>query len=82
MSDYVKNPYADLDALILDALNGRAITFSALSIIPRIEEEANRVAKPTRVGFQHGWRVVDRRLQALRKSGKIKVSRARGWERV
>jgi hypothetical protein len=82
MSNYKVKRFAYVDAAILDALNGRSVTFSALSVIPHVAAEAERVAIPTRMGNKHGWRVVDRRLQALRKAGKVKVDRRTGWSRT
>lgn len=78
MCDYVMKPFAELDALILDALNGRSITFSAMCVIPRIEDASEQAANGTK---STAWRIVDRRLQALRKAGKIVYSRNHGWSR-
>lgn len=41
---------------------------------------ADAMAKPDRDdGYPESWRLIDRRLQALRKAGRIFYSRAKGW---
>lgn len=82
MADYVVKQYAEVDALILDVLNGQNLTFTSISGNRRIKEAAASSAKVDAWGSRSGWRVVDRRLQALRKEGKIQYSRRSGWSRV
>jgi hypothetical protein len=82
VSEYRTKRFAFVDAAILDALNGRSITFSALTVIPNVASEADKASRPDRYGNSTGWRLVDRRLQAMRKAGLVKVSRATGWARA
>jgi hypothetical protein len=68
--------FAYLDVTILNALQGGPKNFMQLSHNVRVEDEARRAG--ARSGQE--FRMVDRRLQALRKAGKLKVTRATGWE--
>lgn len=77
----MKRDYTEFDAAILKRLADGPATFNRLHRFPEIdamsagfaaEENKNR---PT-WNKQDPWRIVDRRLQALRKAGKIKPSRA------
>ena len=72
-----KTDYTELDAAILACLAAGPKPFMILAEKVRVESEA--VAAPDRFGKVHGWRVVDRRLQALRKAGKIVPHRTQGW---
>lgn len=69
-----KKDYTDLDKAIVAKISGGTITFTLI---------CNAVDVQTRpfVSFTSpGWRVVGRRLQALRKAGKIKYQRKpEGW---
>ena len=71
--------YTTLDALILRRCAAGPVTFNVLRFNDEIEEAAYDVATPDRFGDRDGWRVVDRRLQALRKAGLLTYSRADGW---
>jgi hypothetical protein len=71
--------YDQLDALILKRCAASPVTFSVLLVNDEIEEAAYDVAKPDRFGHREPDRVVDRRLQALRKRGLLAYSRADGW---
>ena len=72
MTDYTK-----LDAAILKELaSGPAPNFLLCERLRHISEP---LAKPNRYGQVEGWRVVDRRLQALRKAGRIIPGRKVGW---
>lgn len=68
----------ELDAAILERLADGPLPFHAL-MARRVSEIANSLAKPDRHGATTGWRVIDRRLQALRKAGKITHDRKTGW---
>lgn len=71
--------YDNLDQLLMLRCATSPVTFSVLCQNPMVEREANLVAKPDRHGTRYGWRVVDRRLQALRKAGLLTYSRKEGW---
>ncbi|MBP0714834.1 hypothetical protein ABXK61_16130 [Burkholderia sola] len=76
--------YQTLDDLILAAINETPKKFVAVNT-GEVRRESERLAreecKPTTFGEVVGWRVVDRRLQALRKAGKIKAT-TKGWIRM
>jgi hypothetical protein len=71
--------YDQLDALILKRCAASPVTFNVLRFNDEIEDAAYDVAKPGRFGHREPFRVVDRRLQALRKRGLLTYSRADGW---
>lgn len=66
--------YTEFDAKVLELIGTGTDTFTGLSC--RLAE----AAKPFTTG-QPTWRVVDRRLQALRKAGKIRYAKG-VWEVV
>lgn len=71
--------YAELDAKILELVRNGADTFNALVV----RRDINKLTAPHETATTEGWRVVDRRLQALRKAGEISFRRdARRWEVV
>lgn len=72
-----KTDYTALDAAILACLALGPKPFTIL--VDKVRLEAEAVATPDRFGEVHGWRVLDRRLQALRKAGKIVPHRTQGW---
>lgn len=65
--------YIDLDNLILKAIGGGQRTFNRL-LTPAIRQAAAAADSQA-----EDWRVVDLRLQALRKRGEIEYIRATGW---
>jgi hypothetical protein len=66
--------YEKLDRLILNKIGGHPVRFSEIHVRDVAEEcRAHSV--------RDGFRVCDRRLQALRKAGKI-VSTGKGWIRA
>lgn len=71
-----------IDTAILNRISkGDKPTFN--SIWTAVRELADALApepKPGRGRGREGWRVVDRRLQALRKKGRLHYSRQTGWE--
>jgi hypothetical protein len=67
------------DAAILLAL-GECNTFGGLC--GRLGARADEIAGKDRLGTANGWRLIDRRLQALRKVGTITYSRKDGWRVV
>ncbi|MGI0509096.1 hypothetical protein ABY44_39370 [Burkholderia sp. ZZQ-2] len=73
-----------LDALILASIDDTPKKFAAVNT-GAVREESERLAReecrPTTFGEVVGWRIVDRRLQAVRKTGKIR-STSKGWVRV
>lgn len=69
----MKNDYTELDAAILQAIrDGNAWFQKMLSLVK--PKALKHVTSRVEV-----WRVVDRRLQALRKAGKIGFNRKDGW---
>lgn len=75
-----KHDYAALDAAILDRVKDRgAVTFCEIAHHRPAEAESEKLASAE---FEKApaWRIVDRRLQHLRKSGQIKYQRKpEGW---
>ncbi|RQZ89933.1 hypothetical protein DF053_08800 [Burkholderia cepacia] len=76
--------FQKLDALILASIDDNPKKFVAVNT-GAVREESERLAReecrPTTFGEVVGWRIVDRRLQAVRKTGKIR-STSKGWVRV
>ena len=71
------NKYAQLDAKLLEIIKSGDGTFNAIA--PRADVSA--LTAPHETETAEGWRIVDRRLQALRKAGKIAFRRDTGrWE--
>jgi len=77
VSEYVVKRFAYLDVAILDCLSSGPKTFGELRMSEHVEDEARRAAESGHLGSY--WRLIDRRLQAMRKAGKIKYSRSAGW---
>ncbi|SEU36409.1 hypothetical protein SAMN03159335_05444 [Burkholderia cepacia] len=76
--------YEKLDALILGSIDDtpkKFVTVNAAQVRQESERLAREECKPTTHGDVVGWRIVDRRLQALRKAGKIR-STTKGWVRA
>lgn len=69
--------YEKLDSLILNKIGGHPQTFSAICVRD-VADECNRIAKED--GTREAFRICDRRLQALRKAGKINHT-GKGWVR-
>lgn len=82
-----KTKYEKLDALITTAIVGSSIDFNSIyqrnvkKECERIADEDNKARDLPKWREIHGWRILDRRLQALRKAGKIQYTR-KGWVRV
>lgn len=84
-----KLDYSKLDAALLEVIRrSQPITFSGLyhgrilSLASELAAQSNREAKEAHQRIDT-WRMVDRRLQALRKAGRIKHSRnPEGWTEV
>ncbi|MFA8393294.1 hypothetical protein ACEPUD_24575 [Burkholderia ubonensis] len=76
--------YQKLDALIVASIDDTPKKFAAINT-GAVREESERLAReecrPTTFGDVVGWRIVDRRLQAVRKTGKIR-STSKGWLRA
>jgi len=68
--------YTHLDALLLEAIRRSQCTFADLR--SQLEAEFDKLSPRDRHGDPTGWRVLDRRLQALRKKDLIRYERA-GW---
>lgn len=73
----MKHDYTALDAAILDKIIYGAKTFSLIDT-GEVSEQANIIALLNGRSMHDGWRVTDRRLQALRKKGAI-VFHNREW---
>lgn len=77
--------YEKLDALILSEIGVSPISFAYLRGCRALMSECDRHAKEA--GTKRSpygvddWRILDRRLQALRKTGKIKAT-GKGWIRA
>lgn len=65
--------YEKLDCMLLAGVKSGLTTFAQLQRSD-ILAEADAIATPNRYGDGEGWRVIDRRLQALRKAGKIRFT--------
>ncbi|MFA8336344.1 hypothetical protein [Burkholderia cenocepacia] len=76
--------YQKLDALILASIDETPKKFATVNT-GAVREESERLAReesrPTTFGEVVGWRIVERRLQAVRKTGKIR-STSKGWVRA
>lgn len=68
--------YEALDQLVLTAIGGGANSFNSIYSGP-IANEAKRISATRK--NDDSSRVLDRRLQALRRSNKIEFTRAHGW---
>ncbi|AOY93794.1 hypothetical protein BKK79_20180 [Cupriavidus sp. USMAA2-4] len=79
-----KTKYEKLDALIIAAIVGSPIDFGSIyqrdvkKECERIADEENKARGLSRWHEIPGWRVLDRRLQAMRKAGKIRHT-GKGW---
>ncbi|AIO47107.1 hypothetical protein DM44_3129 [Burkholderia cepacia] len=76
--------YEKLDALIVASIDEAPKKFAAVNTgAVRAESErlAREESRPTTFGEVVTWRIVDRRLQAVRKTGKIR-STSKGWVRA
>lgn len=69
--------YAQLDAAIVQAIREGKTTFTPLTAA--VDKQADALAKPDRYGQLDGWRVIDRRLQAMRRRGVLQFSHKTGW---
>lgn len=68
-----RTDYTELDALIVERIGQSPCNFTQLQA-PHILSVATTLAIPDRWGVRTGWRVIDRRLQALRKANRIAYS--------
>lgn len=67
--------YTELDSAIIERVSKGCVSFTALSGSVSKPSEALATNDPA-----PGWRIVDRRLQALRKAGRIRYQRKpEGW---
>ncbi|HDR9834667.1 TPA: hypothetical protein QDC51_001429 [Burkholderia multivorans] len=77
--------YEKLDAMIVEQIDDIPRSFTHLRCCHALMAECDRHAKEA--GTKRSpygvddWRVLDRRLQALRKAGKIKAT-SKGWIRA
>lgn len=70
--------YEKLDQLILNKIGGHPTPFSRI-FVRDVEEESKRIAKEE--SKPEPFRIIDRRLQALRKLGVIRNVTGKGWVR-
>jgi hypothetical protein len=68
--------YAKLDEMIISSIDDGPKTFHSIWYGLRFEAE-----KFCKEG-QEAWRVIDRRLQAMRKKGDIRYDKKTGWHVV
>lgn len=73
------NKYEKLDQLILNKIGGQPIPFREI-YVRDVMEESERLA--TDENKQEPFRILDRRLQALRKKGIIKSITGKGWVKL
>lgn len=71
--------YEDLDKAIMNKMGGHPQAFGAINVRD-VREECERIAS-AEPGKAEAFRVLDRRLLALRKAGKIR-STTKGWVRA
>lgn len=71
--------YTNLDAAITATISASApIGFTAMCVAEDVRKHSEALRHTERQG--QAWRIVDRRLQALRKAGKIRYQRKpEGW---
>jgi hypothetical protein len=67
--------YTEFDKRLISVVRRGFSTFIEISH-GELRKYADALAAPDR----YGWRVIDRRLQALRKRGALTYSRETGWE--
>jgi hypothetical protein len=72
--------YTHLDELLFESIERLPKTFH--SLLAEFKSEFNKHAKPNRFGNETGWRLIGRRLQALRRAGRIKANPKLGWVAV
>ena len=70
-----RHDYSRLDRAILDAIRAGASNFTKIVSSKSVDSLAHELAKDDSAT---GWRIVDRRLQALRKQERI-VHSSKGW---
>lgn len=63
--------YAMLDQQIIKAVRKKPLSFAMLQAREDIGGLADSLAPKNKYGDAMGWRLIDRRLQALRKSARI-----------
>lgn len=71
--------YENLDKAIMNKMGGHPQMFGAINVRD-VREECESIAS-TEPGKAEPFRILDRRLQALRKAGKIR-STTKGWMRA
>lgn len=72
--------YTHLDELLFEAIEKEPRRFDSLRM--QFESEFDKHVSRDRWGNTNGWRAIDRRLQALRKAGRIKADPKLGWVAV
>ena len=84
IEESMSEKYEKLDALILNSIGAHPKAFSAINL-GAVEQECVRISKEEgKIRSPFGvspFRICDRRLQALRKAGKIR-STTKGWIRA
>ena len=74
--------YTDFDALLIDAIKSGRVSFHRLLAAGHLMLEANKLATPDWLGNRYVERVVDNRLQSLRKRGVLEYNSKTGWRVV
>lgn len=84
----INTRYGALDTAILSALSDGPLHFTHLIANRQVSKEADNATTPTRPrgsssmsGPREPHRTLDRRLQAMRRVGKIQFDSKKGWTR-
>lgn len=75
----MSDKYDRLDAEIIRVCRMQPRTFSEIRHNATVEPLALAAMAPDRHGNKDPFRLIDRRLQALRKAGKLTYSRSDNW---
>jgi hypothetical protein len=75
MSEYIEKKYAALDQAILAAISFGKTQHCIICMDKFVDAHAERYATTNSPAF----RIVDRRMQALRRRGVLKYERISGW---
>jgi hypothetical protein len=74
-----RHDYTAIDAALLDAIGSGKSSFLQIEEVPVVAHECARLGQAEGRPDHAYFRIADRRLQVLRRSGRIKFARATGW---
>lgn len=77
MPSKARKRFDDIDAELLDQIDQGVDKYIRLCVTPSVKRLAQQLAKDGKEGEDGFDRVIDRRLQALRKKGLIRFSKGR-----